>query len=211
MKLSIAEGFYLIALDDEEGRLLSNAEKTYIYGVLSAAILELYLLKKVSLKDSVIQILDNGGTGNGILDKILHKLHSGKSIVDEIENLHHHFTHIREDLDELLVQRGILRREETKLLWIPLSERMDNANYAFEQEIRNVLQAMVFKSAKSTPSFVILMALIYYCHILDEVFTDKDDLIDAEKVAKDIVNSDVIDAEVTACLKSLKPFFDKFK
>jgi len=34
MKLSIAEGLYLIALDDEEGRLLSAAEKTIVDGVL---------------------------------------------------------------------------------------------------------------------------------------------------------------------------------
>jgi hypothetical protein len=33
MKLSIAEGLYLIALDDEEGRLLAAADKYYIDGI----------------------------------------------------------------------------------------------------------------------------------------------------------------------------------
>lgn len=208
MKLSIAEGLYLIALDDEEGRLLSASEKTYVHGLLSAAVLELYLLKKISLTDTVIKVEDSVGTGNGILDKVLNKLHSGKKFVEEIETLHHDFADIREDMDLLLVQRGILRREETKLLWIPLSERMDNANYAFEQEIRNVLQAMVFKGAKVTSSFIILLSLIYDCKILDEVFHDKDDLIDAVKVAKDVVNSEAIDAETSAVLKELRKFFD---
>ncbi len=210
MKLSIAEGLYLIALDDEEGRLLSAAEKTYIYGLLAAAILELHLLKKVELKDLKVNVVDSVGTGNGILDNILHKISSGTPLIDQLENLHHNFSNIREDMDQLLVQRGILRREETKLLWIPLSERMDNANYAFEQEIRNVLQAMVFQNAKVTPSFVILLSIIYDCKILDEVFHDKDDLIDAVKVAKDIVNSDAIDSEVSAALVELRHFFEKF-
>ena len=40
MKLSLAEGLYLIALDDEEGRLLAAAEKTIIPGLISASILE---------------------------------------------------------------------------------------------------------------------------------------------------------------------------
>ena len=122
--------------------------------------------------------------------------------------MHDQFKHVAEDLDQLLVQRGILRREETKLLWIPLSERMDNANYAFEQEIRNVLQAMVFKGAKATPSFIILLSIIYDCKILDEVFKDKDDLIDAVKVAKDIVKSDVIDPETSKALIEIREFFE---
>ncbi|REE02157.1 GOLPH3/VPS74 family protein [Marinoscillum furvescens] len=209
MKISIAEGLYLIALDDEEGRLLAAAEKSIVPGLISAALLELHLLKKVAIKDNVIEVLDQTGTGNGILDNILKKVKSGVGLIDAVENLAHTFKDIQEDLNELLVQRGILKKEATKLMWIPLSERMDNANYAFEAEIRKSLQAIVFKSAKPTNSFVILMSLIYDCNILDEVFRDKDELIDAVKVAKDIVNSPVVSEDVSKALKVLKAHFQK--
>ena len=66
---------------------------------------------------------------------------------------------------------------------------------------------IVFKSAKPTPGFVVLMSLIYDCHILNEVFKDKDELIDAVKVAKDIVNSPVITEELSKSLKTLKAYF----
>ena len=207
MKLTIAEGLYLIALDDEEGRLLSAAEKSIDAGVLSAFVLELYLLKKITFNDGQIQVADATGTGNAIMDQILQKLKSGIPFIEQIKNLEHHFTHIQEDLTELLMQRGILKKEATKLLWIPLSERMDNANYAFEQEIRDSLKTIVFKNAKPTASFVILMSLIYDCHILSEVFQDKDELIDAVKVAKDIVDSPVIDSSLSSVLKELKKYF----
>lgn len=208
MKISIAEGLYLIALDDEEGRLLSAAEKTIMPGLMSAAVLELHLLKKLSLSGNTISSIDDtSGTGNGILDKILKKIKSGTSFIDTIEDLAHHFKDIMEDLNELLCQRGILRRESTKLMWIPLSERMDNANYAFEQEIRNSLRAMVFKNAKPNPSFVVLMSLVYDCRILDEVFRDKDELIDAVKASKDIVSSPVITEQVSSILKELRKYF----
>ncbi|MEP4136187.1 MAG: GPP34 family phosphoprotein, partial [Cyclobacteriaceae bacterium] len=150
---------------------------------------------------------DATGTGNAIMDQILQKLKSGIPFIEQIKNLEHHFTHIQEDLTELLMQRGILKKEATKLLWIPLSERMDNANYAFEQEIRDSLKTIVFKNAKPTASFVILMSLIYDCHILSEVFSDKDELIDAVKVAKDIVDSPVIDSSLSTVLKELKKYF----
>lgn len=209
MKLSIAEGLYLIALDDEEGRLLSAAEKSYVYGLLSAALLELFILKKISLNDQKVEVIETSGTGNLVLDKILHKTKSGLSFIQQIEALHHHFKDLKDDIDLLLVNRGILRREETKLLWIPLSERMDNANYAFEQEIRNGLKAMVLKGAKAPLSFMILLSLIYDCKILDEVFAERDDFIDAEKAAKDIVNQEGMHPEVAAILTALREYFSK--
>ncbi len=209
MKLSIAEGLYLIAMDDEEGRLLAAAEKTIVPGVISACILELHLLKKVQLINGKISVLDTIGTGNGILDNVLKKIKSGGDFLETVDNLAHHFKDIQHDLNELLVQRGILKKEATKLMWIPLSERLDNANYGFEQEIRNGLKVIVFKDAKPTPAFVVLMSLIYDCNILDEVFKDKDEYVDAVKKAKDIINSPEIDPQVSASLKQLKSHFGK--
>ncbi len=207
MKLSIAEGFYLIALDDEEGRILAAAEKTMVPGVISACILELYLLKKVSLDGGKVAVIDAVGTGNRILDNVLKKLTNGAALLDQIKTLSATFKDVQEDLNALLTQRGILQKEETKLLWIPLSERMDNANYAFEQEIRNQLQAIVFKSAKPSPAFIILYSLIDDCGILEEVFPDKDDMIDAEKVGKDIIGASGIDQNLGNALTILKKHF----
>ncbi len=209
MKLSIAEGLYLIAMDDEEGRLLSAAEKTIVPALISACILELHLLKKVQLINSKITVLESTGTGNGILDNVLKKLKTGGDFIDTVEHLAHHFKDIQHDLNELLIQRGILKKEATKLMWIPLSERLDNANYGFEQEIRNGLKVIVFKDAKPSPAFVILLSLIFDCNILDEVFKDKDELVDAVKKAKDIVNSPEIDTQISISLKELKSHFGK--
>ena len=209
MKISIAEGFYLIALDDEEGRILAAAEKNVVPGVLSACILELYLQKKITLSDGVIKVVDTIGTGNGILDNVLKKLKSGESVVDQVKAMAGKFKDIQEDLNALLVQRGILKKEETKLLWIPLSDRMDNANYAFEQEIRDVLRAVVLKGQRPSPAVVVLMSMIAYCRILEEVFPDEDELIDAVKVAKDVVRMGVVDKEMKAVLDDLKLYFSK--
>jgi len=207
MKLSIAEGFYLIALDDEEGRILAAAEKNVVPGVISACLLELALMKKVSLAGGKVFVQDTVGTGNGILDDVLSKLKNDVPVTDQITSLSAKFKNIEEKLNALLAQRGILKKEETKLMWIPLSERMDNANYAFEQEIRNQMKAIVFKSAKPSPSFVILFSLIYDCGILSEVFSDRDELVDAEKVGKDIANSPEVSEEMSNVLKQLKTYF----
>ena len=211
MKLSIAEGFYLIALDDEEGRILAAAEKTVVPGVISACILELFIQKKITLSGGVVKVVDTIDTGNGILDNVLKRLKSGEPIVDQVKTVSSKFKDIQEDLNALLAQRGILKKEETKLLWIPLSDRMDNANYAFEQEIRNHLKAIVFKNAKPSASFTVLYSLIDYCNILDEVFKDRDELIDAEKVGKDIIQISGVNPELGTALTQLKELFASYQ
>jgi len=209
MKLSLAEGLYLIALDDEEGRLLSAAEKTIVPGVISACILELSLLKKVAFEDLKIEILDIQGTGNKILDDVLKQLKKGEDVINSVKRLVPAFKDVHVDLNELLVHRGILQKEATKLLWIPLSERMDNANYAFESEIRKALKSIVLKGTRPSPPFVVLTSLIYDCNLMEEVFHDKDELIDAIKVGKDIVKAGIIDPEKEHVLQDLKTYFEK--
>jgi len=210
MKLSIAEGLMLIALDDDEGRLLAAAEHSIDKGLLASCILELSLSKKVTFQGGKIIVNDNAGTGNKILDSVLKGIgQGGDSVVQTIDRLAPGFDHIQDEIIELLVQRGILSVESTKLLFIPISERMDNANYAFEQEIRDVLKAVVLKGQKPSPAVVVLMCLISYCKILEEVFPDEDELIDAIKVAKDIVRMGVVDSETKAVLDDLKIYFAK--
>jgi len=207
MKLSLAEGLYLIALDDEEGRLLSAAEKTIVPGVISACIMELSLLKKITFEDTKIVLLDSQGTGNKILDDVLKNLKQGADVVESVKKLIPIFKDVQIDLNELLVHRGILKKEATKLLWIPLSERLDNANYAFESEIRKALKSIVLKGTRPSPPFVVLMSIIYDCQLMDEVFADKDELIDAIKVSKDIVSSGILDPEKEHVLQDLKGYF----
>ncbi|PIB35459.1 hypothetical protein BFP72_08670 [Reichenbachiella sp. 5M10] len=208
MKLSLAEGLMLIALDDEEGRLLAAAEHSIDHGLLAIVILELSLIKRVSFDNGKIIIKDTTGTGNKVLDSVLKALGGGGDTVSAtIKKLAGGFEHIQDDVIELLVQRGILKVESTKLLWIPVSERMDNANYAFEQEIRDTLKAVVQKGKKPTPAIVILMSMIHNCGILEEVFSDRDELIDAVKSAKDIASTDNIDENTKLVLNDLKTHF----
>ena len=172
--------------------------------------MELSLSKKVSFQGGKIVVNDSAGTGNKVLDSVLKGIgQGGDSVVQTIDRLAPGFDHIQDELIDLLVQRGILSVESTKLLFIPISERMDNANYAFEQEIRDLLKAVVLKGQKPSPAVVVLMCMITYCKILEEVFPDEDELIDAIKVAKDIVRMGVVDSETKAVLEDLKIHFAK--
>jgi len=207
MRLSLAEGLLLIALDDNEGRLLADAEKGIIDALVAAGIFELYLLRKISFEGGSIVVKDSTSAGNKILDHILAGIgNGGKSAKETIISLNPQMRVLYEMSIELLIGRGILKREATRLLWIPISERMDNANYAFEKEIRDSLKAIVLKGVKPTPPFIILACLLGSLEILDEVFTDKDELIDAIKFAKDSLHSGALPSDVAASLEEVKEY-----
>ncbi len=206
MKLSLAEGLMLIALDDDEGRLLAAAEHSIDQGLIATFILELSLSGKIEFQNSNIIVKDNTGTGNKVLDEVLKGLGNGGHIITTIESILPKISNIQDEVIEMLVQRGILSIESTKLLFIPISERMDNANYAFEQEIRDVLIATV-RGRKPSPAIIMLMSMISYCKILEEVFPDEDDLIDAIKVAKDITKAGIVNSETQEVLNTLKAHF----
>lgn len=208
MKLSLAEGLMLIALDDDEGRLLAAAEHSIDSGLIAASILELSLIHKLSFSGGKIVVKDSAGTGNKILDGVLKALGGGgDTVTNTLTKLKPLFESIQDDVIDMLVQRGILSIESTKLLFIPISERMDNANYAFEQEIRDVLKAVVIKGQKPTPAVVIILSMISNCKILEEVFQEEDELIDAIKVAKDLLKAGIVDAELQTVLIDLKAYF----
>jgi hypothetical protein len=88
---------------------------------------------------------------------------------------------------------------------------MDNANYAFEQEIRNNLKAIVFKNAKPSPSFTVLFVLIDSSEILDEVFKDRDEYVDAENVGKNIIDKAGLSADLAQCLREAKEYLQELK
>ena len=112
-------------------------------------------------------------------------------------------------LEELLIARGILERKENSLLWVPLSERMENVNYAYEQEIRNTLRALVLRGFKNDISFSILLSLINDCHLLSEVFRFSNELSDAKNCVQNLRELAGVNEELANILGLISRFFKK--
>ena len=207
LRLSISEGLYLLALGDVEGQLLKKAEKGIDYGVIAGGILQLSLMGSLSLEKGVIKIISTKQTGHIFLDKILINLIEGQSLIEEILRLKNELRELHVDLEQLLIARGILKREENTLLWIPLSERMENVNYAYEKEIRNTLRALVLRGFKNDVSFSILFSLTHDCHLLSEVFGSTSEIADAKNWVKNPKKLAGVDEDLARILGLISHFF----
>ena len=87
MKLSLAEGLYLIALDDDEGRLLASAEGTIDHGLVAAGVLELCTSGRLGLEGDIVIVKNTAGTGNKLLDSILADVGEGGPIGDLVSRI----------------------------------------------------------------------------------------------------------------------------
>ena len=209
LRLSISEGLYLLALGDVEGQLLKKAEKGIDYGVIAGGILQLSLMGSISLEKGFIKIISTKQTGHIFLDKVLKNLTEGGGLIEEILRLKNELKKLHDDLEELLIGRGILKREENTLLWIPLSERMENVNYAYEKEIRNTLKALVLRGFKNAVSFSILFSLTHDCHLLSEVFRSTSELTDAINLVKNPTKLAGVDEDLAKTLGLISDFFSE--
>lgn len=209
LRLSISEGLYLIALGDDEGQLLKKSEKVIDYGLIVGGILELYLIGSIRIDKDIIKISSTKQTGNIFLDKILINLTERSGIIEELLRLKSNLKKSHIHLEELLIARGILERKENSLLWVPLSERMENVNYAYEQEIRNTLRALVLRGFKNDVSFSILLSLINDCHLLSEVFRSSNELSDAKNCVQNLRELAGVDEELANILDLISRFFIK--
>jgi hypothetical protein len=126
-----------------------------------------------------------------------------------IEFVVEYYRDIQIDINNLLVDRGIIRREATKLFWIPVSERMENANYSYEQEIRDALYKIAVKNVKGPASLISLLVIIGYCNLLPEVFNNSNDQISAKKFLNSIFEKDWLNETTKNLLKAMHPYFNK--
>ena len=212
LKLSISEGLYLLALGDYQGQLLKKSEKFLDYGLIVGGILQLYLIGNVRIEKGAIKISSTNQTGNIFLDKVLKNLTDGSGIIEEILRLKNELKKLHIDLEELLIARGVLERKENSLLWIPLSQRMENVNYAYEKEIRNTLRALVLRGFKNDVSFSILLSLTNDCHLLSEVFRTSNELSDAKNCVQNLRSQADVNEDLANILDLISHFFvEKFQ
>ena len=207
MKISIPESIFIIALDDEGGRLLAKADKYIHYALGAAAVCELSLLERVRFSSKKVEVQQTEGTGNRILDHVLRTLpKTPQDILHTLQFLVTHDKDVREETVEMLLARGIIERKSMRLFWLPVDERMQNVNYAFEKEIRHDLRRILSKQQSTTPSYTILFTLLYATGLLDEIFPKKDDYINVQKVAQDLLKSSPMDEGLRSALLSLRDF-----
>jgi golgi phosphoprotein 3 len=211
MELTLAEELLLLGLDDKSGEVLLSVSTALPYGIAGAILLDLHLKNRIELTDKYVRIISTEKTGNELLDEVL-ALIQVKIELEEpkfwIRNINGSVEDLVDKIINVLVSKGILKKEEKKILWIIPVDRFPTNDPLPEVHTRILIRSIVLENAEPSERTLALLSLIKSSNLIDELF-----LKDERKQATNIINEFIanekigkavadINAEVTAIISS---------
>lgn len=171
--LTLPEELMLLILDDEDGTVLPVPQRTLDYALAGAVLMDLALRLRVDSDPERIWVCDRAATDEPLLDSHLEKLVSigpGNSEINEwLEELANEPDQLRDEALARLVERGILRREERRYLWVFGSRRYPVIDEKEEREVKLRIMNVLYSEDIPDPKDVALICLVDTCHLFDEM------------------------------------------
>jgi hypothetical protein len=171
---SVPEELALLAYDDDGG--LEIGGQSLDYGLAGAVLLELALAGRLEVREGRVSVIDPAPTGDPVVDGALASIRADDKSRRPKEWVTRLAKNIREPVLDGLVSRGVLRREEDRVLWVFPRTRYPAAHGVeppAETDARGRLVAAVLADGPVEPRTAALCALVRAVGLERKVFTDQ--------------------------------------
>ena len=175
MSLTLPEELLLLMLDDASGQLVDRAFPAGDYALAGGVLAELALLGRVDTDMQRLFVVDTTPTGNPTLDPVLHRLRTAPAAASSrqwIEAVAAEAPALREALFARLVQAGVLRREDSRFLWMLQERRYPTVSGKEEREVKGRLLGVLFDDDIPEPRDVLLIGLCDAANLLSLVLSE---------------------------------------
>jgi hypothetical protein len=166
--LGFVEEIVLLQLD-ERGRLIELPLSAADVVLAGAALMELALRNKVDTDVNRFFVVDREPTGDDILDDALGALTAAGSEATTsaaIERIALNARRYRDLALKRLVEKGVLREEEGRFLWVFHTRRYPVIDETEQREVRARLRELILTDEIPDPRDVVLLCLIDACGLL---------------------------------------------
>ncbi|HQU71608.1 MAG TPA: GPP34 family phosphoprotein [Calditrichia bacterium] len=188
LTLSLSEALLLLALHDEKGSIVFRASTAIDYAVAGAGILELILDGQVELADKKVRIVEAATANSPLKTAILEQLAKSRKVrkLDYwVMNLPHKIKHIKSLITDQLTDKGILREDEKKVLWIFSIKRYPTVDGSPESQLRRRIHDIVLGNDAAEDWEAALLGLVKACDLINDLFEREDRRV-AKKRIKDL-------------------------
>ncbi len=182
-KLFLFEEFLLLAIEDENGKLIPRPMVTYM-GLAGTILFELNQRGKISLDDNKVTLQDSIPTGDFILDQALDlivKSKKKKNIKYWAKKIGKRAKIYKRIILYRLIDKEILTMKTGKTFMFFRMYFFPTINRAPENEVRKKLYEVVLEKKEPDPKSCVLISLISACHLRKAVFKENYNLFSASK------------------------------
>jgi len=198
--LTFTEEIVLLALDDKTGAPLPLPVTALSYGLAGAVLADLAIAGKVDTDDKKLTVLNAEPTGDPLLDpwlaiiaaeKISHPVAHWLSVLADRQQ------EIEQPALERLIARGILQRQDKKILWVIGLRRYPTVDGHERTEVRTRLGQLILGDDIPDPRDAMLISLLSGCRLTDKIFAGPE-FASRGKRLETLAKTDLVGREVAA-------------
>lgn len=205
-ELKLYESVMLLALCEEKGTISG----TYINYISAASMLaELLLLNKIEVEDDRkkrVCVLDTSLTNDSLLDEMLTDISESRrqrDLQSWVQRLGAS-EKIKHKVAQVLVEHGIVKLEEQKVLWLFTQKVYPEVNPEPEQKLRAELRAAVLSPMDQLDvRLVVLLSLVKSARLLPQVFS-KQELSESKARIDKIVSGESLGEAAGAAITAVE-------
>ena len=172
-QLTFTEEIVLLALDDKSGAQLQLPVTALGYGLAGAVLADLAVAGKIDTDPERVTVLDPSPTGDPLLDPWLALISAettARSVAYWLSVLSDRRKEIEQPALDRLMARGILRREDKKILWVIGLRRYPTVDGHERTEVRTRVGQLILGEDLPDPRDAILISLLRGCRLTDHIF-----------------------------------------
>ena len=196
MNLSILEKLTLLLLDDETGKWVANSG-TVNYLLAAGIIFQLTEKGMIEIEEKKIVVKRNNLTSDIYLNEALDKIEDSwfKNSSSLISKLASYTNKIKDDIIKSLLSKGILKREEGKILFIFSKDYFPMINSEYENALKaKLLKIITSETEPCDNEHELMLGLISIANIEKKIFQDYPDHKELKKDLKAYVKDNKINS-----------------
>lgn len=205
--ITFTEEIVLLALDDKTGAPLALPVTALAYGLAGAVLADLAVAGKIDTDESKLVVLDATPTDDPILDPWLALIAADKTahpVAHWLSVLADRKDEVEQPALDRLISRGILQRQDKKILWVIGLRRYPTIDGHERMEVRTRLGQLILGDDLPDPRDAILISLLRGCHLTDKIFSGPEFAARDQRLATlakmDLVGREVAEATTEAII-----------
>ena len=197
-QLTFTEEIVLLALDDKTGAQLPLPVTALGYGLAGAVLADLAMAGKIDTDAQQLTVLDPSPTGDPLLDPWLALITAEtnpRSVAYWLSVLADRRQEIEQPALDRLIARGILKRQDKKILWVIGLRRYPTIDGHERTEVRTRLGQLILGEDLPDPRDATLLSLLRGCRLTDNIFDGPEFSARDERMAT-LAKMDLVGREV---------------